>query len=236
MELVDVVDSKSTASDGVPVRVRPPAPKFAPIRVDGGEFFVTVGLEQGGGPASMHASYHSPRRRRQVSFIARHLLSPRKPCFRGGPDKVADSMSGHRHHVVADFVSFAAAFLYETPSLIHFVAPPFQIKPAALGFDLVRRRPCGWGRILVHQTNIIRTRSSLSEMGSDYLFISRNLRTPTSETASSDARSPNHGARGSRTGSSLSEMGSDSAAITLLFRQYRPNFFLFCKKHIDFIG
>ena len=27
MELVDVVDSKSTASDGVPVRVRPPAPK-----------------------------------------------------------------------------------------------------------------------------------------------------------------------------------------------------------------
>lgn len=36
MELVDVVDSKSTASDGVPVRVRPPAPrrqkKPAPFR------------------------------------------------------------------------------------------------------------------------------------------------------------------------------------------------------------
>ena len=28
MELADVVDSKSTASDGVPVRVRPPAPKY----------------------------------------------------------------------------------------------------------------------------------------------------------------------------------------------------------------
>ena len=27
MELVDVVDSKSTAGDSVPVRVRPPAPK-----------------------------------------------------------------------------------------------------------------------------------------------------------------------------------------------------------------
>ena len=27
MELADVVDSKSTASDGVPVRVRPPAPE-----------------------------------------------------------------------------------------------------------------------------------------------------------------------------------------------------------------
>ena len=28
MELADVVDSKSTASDGVPVRVRPPAPSL----------------------------------------------------------------------------------------------------------------------------------------------------------------------------------------------------------------
>ena len=28
MELVDVVDSKSTAGDSVPVRVRSPAPKF----------------------------------------------------------------------------------------------------------------------------------------------------------------------------------------------------------------
>ena len=29
MELVDVVDSKSTAGDSVPVRVRPPAPKHS---------------------------------------------------------------------------------------------------------------------------------------------------------------------------------------------------------------
>ena len=31
MELVDVVDSKSTASDGVPVRVRPPAPGWSKL-------------------------------------------------------------------------------------------------------------------------------------------------------------------------------------------------------------
>ena len=33
MELVDVVDSKSTDGDIVPVRVRPPAPEKAPERV-----------------------------------------------------------------------------------------------------------------------------------------------------------------------------------------------------------
>ena len=50
-------NSKSTASDGVPVRVRPPAPKFLRPRVGTEEFFVTVGLEQNGGPqaAKKHA-------------------------------------------------------------------------------------------------------------------------------------------------------------------------------------
>ena len=40
-------------------------------------------------------------------------------------------------HVVADFVSFATTFYFKKSSLIHSVAPPFQIEPAALGFDLV---------------------------------------------------------------------------------------------------
>ena len=46
--------------------------------------------------------------------------------------------SHHRHHVVADFVSFATAFSFskQPPSLIHSAAPPFQIEPASLGFDL----------------------------------------------------------------------------------------------------
>ena len=45
----------------------------------------------------------------------------------------------HRHHVVADFVSFAAAFSFskQTPPLTHAIAPPFQLRPAALGSQLV---------------------------------------------------------------------------------------------------
>ena len=39
MELVDVVDSKSTASDGVPVRVRPPAPRWSKLYVACSDFF-----------------------------------------------------------------------------------------------------------------------------------------------------------------------------------------------------
>ena len=40
-------------------------------------------------------------------------------------------------HVVADFVSFATTFYLKKSSRIHSVAPPFQIEPAALGFDSV---------------------------------------------------------------------------------------------------
>ena len=41
------------------------------------------------------------------------------------------------HHVVADFVSFATTFYFKKSSLIHSVAPPFQIATASLGCDLV---------------------------------------------------------------------------------------------------
>ena len=41
------------------------------------------------------------------------------------------------HHVVADFISFATTFYFKKSSLIHSVAPPFQIEPASLGFKLV---------------------------------------------------------------------------------------------------
>ena len=45
--------------------------------------------------------------------------------------------SVHPFHVVADFVLFATTFYLKKSSLIHSVAPPFQIATASLGCDLV---------------------------------------------------------------------------------------------------
>ena len=48
--------------------------------------------------------------------------------------------------------------------------------------------PCGFESHHRHQTNIIRTRSSLWEMGSDYLFSLESLKKPISETVLSSDR------------------------------------------------
>ena len=53
-----------------------------------------------------------------------------------GGDTVCGSTSHHRHHVGASFVSLAPTFLQKSERA-HAAAPPFQIEPAALGFDLV---------------------------------------------------------------------------------------------------
>ena len=45
MELADVVDSKSTASDSVPVRVRPPAPKKDALIIRASFCFVFINLK-----------------------------------------------------------------------------------------------------------------------------------------------------------------------------------------------
>ena len=63
---------------------------------------------------------------------------PGEPQSRTLSEPAGKSKSCFPHHVVADFVSFATAFSFskQTPSLIHSVAPPFQIGPASLGSDL----------------------------------------------------------------------------------------------------
>ena len=47
--------------------------------------------------------------------------------------------SCHSDHVVASFVSLATTFyaLRQKSSRTHSAAPPFQIEPTSLGFDLV---------------------------------------------------------------------------------------------------
>ena len=73
--------------------------------------------------AEMNSAYdNSPLR----SELARHSARP--------PEGGIYSVS--MLHVVADFISFATTFYFKKSSLIHSVAPPFQIEPAALGFDL----------------------------------------------------------------------------------------------------
>ena len=47
--------------------------------------------------------------------------------------------SQHSDHVVASFISLATTFFIKKSSCAHTAAPPFQIEPAALGFDLVER-------------------------------------------------------------------------------------------------
>ena len=51
-------------------------------------------------------------------------------------ERRAGSTPVTRTSVAADDISFAATFLQKS-LLTHFVAAPFQIKPASLGFDLV---------------------------------------------------------------------------------------------------
>ena len=76
-----------------------------------------------------------------------------------------------------------------------------------------------------HQTNIIRTRSSLWETGSDYLFSLGGSRKPISETALSSVRNPSREGLGKRSRYSCSTIGTRSDFEIHAFR--RP----FCGHH-----
>ena len=73
MELVDVVDSKSTAGDSVPVRVRSPAPKKQiPVRVSA---FLLTGRTRTAGESLGSES---------TAADGSTTWGPRKACFVGG--------------------------------------------------------------------------------------------------------------------------------------------------------
>ena len=59
------------------------------------------------------------------------------------------------------------------------------------GFRFQWSDPCGFESHYPHQSNIIRTKSSLWETGSDYLFISTDTKTPTFRMALSSVPNPN---------------------------------------------
>ena len=67
MEFVDVVDSKSTASDGVPVRVRPPAPRKKP------DLFTKSGFFQLYSPAASYIALQFYSAHAELYCAARSL-------------------------------------------------------------------------------------------------------------------------------------------------------------------
>ena len=83
MELVDVVDSKSTAGDSVPVRVRSPAPKGKATQKGGFFFWYCVVTAQN--------RRFDPRRPKNASR-RRRIFGRRSAC-----SERSESLSGHRH-------------------------------------------------------------------------------------------------------------------------------------------
>ena len=113
--MVDTRDLKSLAGFCVPVRVRSPAPKNRNAqRVL--RFFCGGRTRTGGS---------TPVRRRVC----------RSATAAGGSWR---GDSGHRHLVGASSISFALICLQKSERA-HATAPPLQIKPTSLGFDLVFR-------------------------------------------------------------------------------------------------
>ena len=87
MELVDVVDSKSTGSDTVPVRVRPPAPKIPILLTECRDFFVTVRTRISNKPPLQQ-------------YASGSCIAPKANCrwqFAVAPP-LPSAESGHRHH------------------------------------------------------------------------------------------------------------------------------------------
>ena len=121
MELVDVVDSKSTAGDSVPVRVRSPAPRRSKLHIACSDFF----------QKSERAHCAAPPFQIEPAALGFDLvlgavskenrfcrLSPRRSEIRSTPFQ-------------------GGPFWGRLKTAFRSFAPPFQLEPAALGFELV---------------------------------------------------------------------------------------------------
>ena len=121
MELVDVVDSKSTAGDSVPVRVRSPAPRRSKLHIACSDFFKS-----------------------QSALIALLLLSKSNPLrwasiwfWAQSRKKIDFAALVHVGAKSAPLRFKAVPFGDRLKTALRSFAPPFQLEPAALGFELV---------------------------------------------------------------------------------------------------
>ena len=158
MELVDVVDSKSTAGDSVPVRVRSPAPARRKLCIACDEFFcfqkthraltplllasksnpLTLGFDFGKTGASgsvclfVNAAQAGAHSFRCSSFSSRKRFAGLR--LDGMRALEWCIFFANTRRSAASFVSLATSFLFaKNSSCAHAAAPRFQIEPAYAG-------------------------------------------------------------------------------------------------------
>src|SRR5699024_10284819 len=131
MELVDVVDSKSTAGDSVPVRVRSPAPRRSKLCIACSDLF--------------HKSERAHAAAPPLQTATASLGCGLGPPLRGGFVCRGKNIDFNRpFHVGAKSALLRRLFMpmAKKTSSARSLAPPFQLRPTPLGSQLVCR-PAG---------------------------------------------------------------------------------------------
>ena len=122
LELVDEVDSKSIASDGVRVRVPPPAPRRSKLHIACSDFF----------QKSERAHFAAPPFQTEPASLG--FCLGLGADLKTGASKLFALSTSEQSPLCSDVLLF---LWNKRTSSARSLAPPFQIEPAALGFDLV---------------------------------------------------------------------------------------------------